>query len=97
MSFEIEDFCDKLIELQVIDAVVQKTVTWDDLNEQTGTEKLTNAKTMGEINQTMQGSGDEPAFTREEIRTAAGYDNDDEEPLGEEDGDEEDEATDSAA
>ncbi len=47
---------------------------------------------MGEINQTMQGSGDEPAFTREEIRTAAGYDNDDEEPLGEEDGDEEDEA-----
>ena len=52
---------------------------------------------MGEINQTMQGSGDEPAFTREEIRTAAGYDNDDEERLGEEDGDEEDEATDSAA
>jgi hypothetical protein len=52
---------------------------------------------MGEINQTMQGSGDEPAFTREEIRTAAGYDNDDEEPLGEEDGDEEDEATDSTA
>ena len=52
---------------------------------------------MGEINQTMQGSGEEPAFSRKEIRTAAGYDNDDEEPLGEEDGDEEDEATDSAA
>ncbi|QLV96863.1 gp5 [Enterobacter hormaechei] len=97
LSFEIEDFCDKLIDLQIVDSVSQKAVIWDDLNEQTGTEKLTNAKTMGEINQTMQGSGDEPAFTREEIRTAAGYDNDDEEPLGEEDGDEEDEATDSAA
>lgn len=97
LSFEIEDFSDKLIELKIIDAVSEKTVIWDDLNEQTGTEKLTNAKTMGEINQTMQGSGDEPAFSREEIRTAAGYDNDDEEPLGEEDGDEEGEATDSAA
>ncbi len=38
-----------------------------------------------------------PAFSREEIRTAAGYENVDEFPLGEEDGDEEDEATDSAA
>ncbi|MEB8292374.1 DUF1073 domain-containing protein [Klebsiella michiganensis] len=97
LSFEIEDFCDKLIELQIIDSVSQKTVIWDDLNEQTGTERLTNAKTMGEINQTMQGSGENPAFSREEIRTAAGYDNDEEEPLGEEDGNEEDEAADSTA
>lgn len=97
LSFEIEDFCDKLIELQIVDSVSQKTVIWDDLNEQTGTERLTNAKTMGEINQTMQGSGENPAFSREEIRTAAGYDNDDEEPLGEEDGNEEDEATNSTA
>lgn len=97
LSFEIEDFCDKLIGLQIIDPVSQKTVIWDDLNEQTGTEKLTNAKTMGEINQTMQGSGENPAFSREEIRTAAGYDNDEEEPLGEEDGSEEDEAADSTA
>lgn len=97
LSFEIEDFCDKLIGLQIIDPVSQKTVIWDDLNEQTGTEKLTNAKTMGEINQTMQGSGENPAFSREEIRTAAGYDNDEEEPLGEEDGKEEDEAADSTA
>ena len=97
LSFEIEDFCDKLIDLQIIDAVSQKTVIWDDLNEQTGTEKLTNAKTMGEINQSMMGSGEEPAFSREEIRTAAGYENTDEFPLGEEDGNEEDEATDSTA
>lgn len=97
LSFEIEDFCDKLIELQIVDSVSQKTVIWDDLNEQTGTEKLTNAKTMGEINQTMLGGGENPAFSREEIRTAAGYDNDEEEPLGEEDGNEEDEAADSTA
>lgn len=97
LAFEIEDFCDKLIDLQIIDAVSQKAVIWDDLNEQTATEKLTNAKTMGEINQSMMGSGEEPAFSREEIRTAAGHENDGEIPLGEEDGSEEDEATDSTA
>lgn len=97
LAFEIEDFCDKLMDLQIIDTVSQKAVIWDDLNEQTGTDKLANAKTMGEINQTMQGSGEEPAFSRSEIRTAAGYENDDVDKLGEEDGDEEDEAADSAA
>lgn len=97
LSFEIEDFSDKLIELKIIDAVSEKTVIWDDLNEQTGTEKLANAKTMAEINQTFQGSGENPAFSREEIRTAAGYENVDEFPLGEEDGNEEDEAADSTA
>lgn len=97
LSFEIEDFSDKLIDLKIIDAVSEKTVIWDDLNEQTGTEKLANAKTMAEINQTFQGSGENPAFSREEIRTAAGYENVDEFPLGEEDGDEEDKATDSTA
>lgn len=97
LSFEIEDFSDKLIDLNIIDAVSEKTVIWDDLNEQTGTEKLANAKTMAEINQTFQGSGENPAFSREEIRTAAGYENVDEFPLGEEDDDEKDEATNSAA
>lgn len=97
LSFEIEDFSDKLIDLKIIDAVSEKTVIWDDLNEQTGTEKLANAKTMAEINQTFQGSGENPAFSREEIRTAAGYENVDEFPLGEEDGNEENEATDSTA
>ncbi len=97
LSFEIEDFSDKLIDLKIIDAVSEKTVIWDDLNEQTGTEKLANAKTMAEINQTFQGSGENPAFSREEIRTAAGYENGDDFPLGEEDGNEEDEAADSTA
>ncbi len=56
LSFEIEDFSDKLIDLKIIDAVSEKTVIWDDLNEQTGTEKLANAKTMAEINQTIRGA-----------------------------------------
>ena len=89
LAFEIEDFCDKLIDLQIIDPISQKAVIWDDLNEQTGAEMLINAKTMGEINQSMQGSGENPAFSRAEIRTAAGYENTDKKPLGEEDGDEE--------
>ena len=49
LSFEIEDFSDKLIDLKVIDPVSEKTVIWDDLNEQTGTEKLANAKTMAKL------------------------------------------------
>ncbi|RTO75521.1 DUF1073 domain-containing protein, partial [Enterobacter hormaechei] len=31
LSFEIEDFCDKLIDLQIVDSVSQKAVIWDDL------------------------------------------------------------------
>ncbi|KMK11045.1 hypothetical protein ABW06_23440 [Pluralibacter gergoviae] len=97
LSFEIEDFCDKLIDLRIIDSIAVKTVIWDDLNEQSSAEKLANAKTMGEVNQTMHGSGENPAFSREEIRTAAGYENDGDDPLGEEDGEEEGEAADSTA
>ncbi|HBV3528520.1 TPA: DUF1073 domain-containing protein [Klebsiella pneumoniae] len=98
LAFEIEDFCDKLIDLKIIDAVSVKTVIWDDLNEQSGAEKLANAKLMSEINQSMLGGGENPAFSREEIRTASGYENDDEEPLGEEDGlEEEGEAAGSSA
>ncbi|MDU4245521.1 MAG: DUF1073 domain-containing protein, partial [Varibaculum cambriense] len=40
LSFEIEDFCDKLIDLGIIDPIGQKTVIWDDLNAQTDSEKL---------------------------------------------------------
>lgn len=96
LSFEIEDFCDKLIYLGIVSSISQKAVIWDDLNEQSASEMLANSKTMAEINQSALGSGEKPTFSRDELRTAAGYENDDIEPLGEEDGDEEDEATDSA-
>jgi len=86
LSFEIEDLCDKLVLLGILDAVPQKTVIWDDLNASSGVEKLASAKLMAEINSASAGTGEQP-FTGEEIRVAAGYERSPE-PLGE-DGDEE--------
>lgn len=87
LSFEIEDFCDKLIELQVIDAVVQKAVIWDDLSAQSDSEKLDAALKMAQINSASIATGEQP-FTGEEIRTVAGYEGSPE-PLPEVDDDEE--------
>lgn len=87
LSFEIEDFCDKLIELQVIDAVVKKAVIWDDLSAQSDSEKLDAAIKMAQINSASIATGEQP-FTGEEIRTVAGYEGSPE-PLPEVDDDEE--------
>lgn len=89
LSLEIGDLLQKLIDLKVIDDVSESAVIWDDLNAQTDTEKLDAAYKMAQINSAMQSSGEQP-FTGEEIRTAAGYEGSPE-PLGEEDGDEEEE------
>lgn len=86
LSYEIEDFVDHLIRIGAIDAVSKKSVVWDDLNEQTASEKLDSAKKMSEINQAAIATG-EPVFAADEIRTAAGYDPAGGEPLGEEDDD----------
>lgn len=83
LSFEIEDFCDKLIDLRIIDSVGQKTVIWDDLNQQTRAERLADSKAMAEVNKAMVESGDTAPFSGEEIRTAAGFETEDSEPLGE--------------
>lgn len=72
LSFEIEDFCDKLIELSILDPVSQKTVIWDDLNAQSDSEKLDAAQKMAQINNVSLATGEQP-FTGEEIRVAAGY------------------------
>lgn len=89
MSLEIEDFVDHLIRIGVLDAVGEKTVMWDDLNEQTSSEKLDSAEKMSRINQTSLAMGEE-VFAPDEIRTAAGYDPaDDRAPLPDEDDDEE--------
>lgn len=87
LSFEIEDFCDKLIELSILDPVSQKTVIWDDLNAQSDSEKLDAAQKMSQINSDSIGTG-EQVFTGEEIRVAAGYEGSPE-PLPEVDDDEE--------
>lgn len=90
LSFEIEDFCDKLIELRILDPVSQKTVIWDDLNAQSDSEKLDAAQKMSQINSASIGTG-EQVFTGEEIRVAAGYEGSPE-PLPEVDDDEEEES-----
>ncbi len=82
LSFEIEDFIDHLTRIKVLEPIPEKTVIWDDLNEQSATEKLDSGEKMSRINQTSLATG-EPVFTVEEIRTAAGYENDSDEPLGE--------------
>ncbi|WP_049188538.1 anti-CBASS protein Acb1 family protein [Serratia marcescens] len=83
LSFEIEDFCDKLIDLRIIDSVVQKTVIWDDLNQQTRAERLADSKAMAEVNKAMVESGDTAPFSGEEIRTAAGFETEGGDPHGE--------------
>lgn len=87
LSFEVEDFCDKLIELSILDPVSQKTVIWGDLNAQSDSEKLDAAQKMSQINSASIGTG-EQVFTGEEIRVAAGYEGSPE-PLPEVDDDEE--------
>lgn len=87
LSFDIEDLCDKLVLLGILDAVPQKTVIWDDLNASSGAEKLASAKLMADINSASVATGEQP-FTGEEIRVAAGYEGSPE-PLGEDDDEEE--------
>lgn len=89
-SFEIEDFVEHLTRIGVLKPTGEITVMWDDLNAQTDEQKLTSAAQMSDINQKAMATG-QPIFTDDEIRTAAGFDPSDEEPMGEdevEDGDE---------
>lgn len=88
LSYDIEDFANKLIELRVIDGTPEMSVTWDDLNAQTAIEKLDSALKMSQINTASLATG-EQVFAVNEIREAAGYEADDGDPLGE--GEEDDE------
>lgn len=91
LSFDIEDLCDKLVALGILDAVPQKTVIWDDLNAKTDSEKLEAAKMMADINSASIATGEQP-FTGEEIRVAAGYEGSPA-PLTEDDNEEEESET----
>lgn len=88
LSYDIEDFANKLIELRVIDGTPEMSVIWDDLNAQTAIEKLDSALKMSQINTASLATG-EQVFAVNEIREAAGYETDDGDPLGE--GEEDDE------
>lgn len=93
LSFDIEDMVDKLIYLQIIKPVAKFSIVWDELNEQSSSDKLDSAVKMSNINQTSLASG-EQVFTVDEIRVAAGYEPGGSEPLpeSEEDGKTEEEA-----
>lgn len=93
LSFDIEDMVDKLTSLQVIKPVAKFSIVWDELNEQSPSDKLDSATKMSSINQTSLASG-EQVFTVDEIRVAAGYEPGGGEPLPEddEDGETEEEA-----
>lgn len=85
LGFDIDAFVEHLIRVRALPKSDSEiTVMWDDLNEATTGERLANAKLMSEINQISLGTG-EPAFTIDEIREAAGYENDAMSMLGEDD------------
>ncbi|MBV7482516.1 anti-CBASS protein Acb1 family protein [Bordetella sp. BOR01] len=91
LSFEIEAFVSHLVRIRVIKPQPRYAVIWDDLNESTATDKLNSAKVMSDINTASLATG-EQVFDTDEIRTAAGFEPRDEgEPLGDTDGEEEDE------
>lgn len=91
LGFEIEDFISHLTALGILEPTGEITVMWDDLNAQTASEKLDSALKMSQINQTAIATG-EAVFMSDEIRTAAGYDPDGVQPLGEEEGENDDES-----
>lgn len=68
----IEEFVDRLVAWGMLPER-DWTVHWADLTEATATDKLARAATMATINTQTQ-PGDDPAFTSEEIRVAAGFD-----------------------
>lgn len=72
LSLDIMLYAQHLIRIGVLKPMAEFHVLWDDLNEQTASEKLASAKTMSEINSVAVTTG-ELVFDADEIRTAAGY------------------------
>lgn len=75
LTYDIEDFVQRLIDLKFLDKVPGDvfTICWDDLSEATPSEKLANAKILADINTAGLGTGDR-YFSAAEVRTAADYD-----------------------
>ncbi|EKO3656425.1 DUF1073 domain-containing protein [Vibrio metschnikovii] len=92
LSDELEMLVDKFVSLGSIKPA-DFTVIWDDLREDGKLEKLTNAKIMSDINNVALVSG-EAVFDDNEIRTEAGYEPRNNDPLPDTDPDDlEDEET----
>lgn len=77
----IRDIYDRLMKSGVIDTI-EYSVIWDDLMASTEAERISLAKEMANTN-SLAASTSGPVFTPEEIRTTAGFTNDDFEPLPE--------------
>lgn len=73
LTFEINDLMAHLMRIGLVELRAEFTAIWDDLTTPTQSERLADAKTMSEINQTAMATG-ELVFTAEEIREQAGYD-----------------------
>ncbi|MOA15461.1 hypothetical protein D3C78_1356190 [compost metagenome] len=73
LTYEINDLIAHLMRIGVIETKAEFTAMWDDLTTPTQGERLADAKTMSEINQTALATG-EAVFTNEEIREQAGFD-----------------------
>lgn len=72
LGFEVHEFVEQLQRIGVLEPKEPVSVVWDDLSEQTKTEKLTSAKLMSDINAVAISTG-EAVFTAKEIRTEAGF------------------------
>lgn len=72
---DIKSLVKKLADAYVIPIIDKFTITWDDLSASSPTEKLADAEAMAKINKQEELTG--PVFSKEEIRDAAGYDNED--------------------
>lgn len=78
LTDDIEQVIEHLIRVKLVQPAPggEFTVMWDDLAESTQAEKLEFADKMAGVNQKNAGLGDSPPFTGDEIREAAGYEND---------------------
>ena len=75
LSDEIADFMAKIAQHGVFKMPAEITIAWDDLNESSQGDKLTNAKIMADMNAGSFLPEDQP-FNKNEIRLVAGYEPD---------------------
>lgn len=84
LTDDIENVVNHLIRIKLLKpspaAEGEFSVTWDDLSASSDLEKAELADKYATVNQKMAGSGEAAPFSREEIRTAAGFDNEDDAP-----------------
>lgn len=74
LSSDIETIVAHLIRIGLVKPVSESFVSWSDLSEATFSEKLANAKLMGEANNQFATTGEFP-FTAQEARDVAGFEN----------------------